>query len=64
MINAMKGKTAAGALTMGDGAAEACMQILAKFKGNKFVAIALARCSSLSRRVLSCCGLLSILCLG
>ena len=40
MINAMKGKTAAGALTMGDGAAEACMQILAKCKGNKFVAMA------------------------
>lgn len=40
MIAAFKGKMAAGALTIGDGGAEACMEILSKVEGNKFIAMA------------------------
>jgi NADPH:quinone reductase-like Zn-dependent oxidoreductase len=40
MILAFEGKTAAGALSIGDGAAEACMAILEKVQGNKFIAMA------------------------
>ncbi|KAG0652096.1 Dehydrogenase azaJ [Hyphodiscus hymeniophilus] len=40
MITALKGKTVAGALTMGDGGADACMDILAKCEGNKFISMA------------------------
>jgi NADPH:quinone reductase-like Zn-dependent oxidoreductase len=40
MINAFKGKTAAGALTMGQGAAEACMAILDAVHGSKFISMA------------------------
>lgn len=40
MVKALKGKTAAGALSIGHGAAEKLMEILDKSKGNKFVALA------------------------
>ncbi|KAK9323711.1 polyketide synthase [Lipomyces orientalis] len=40
MVKAMKGKTAAGALSIGQGAAEKLMAILDKSNGNKFVALA------------------------
>lgn len=40
MIKAMKGKTAAGALSIGQGAAEKLMEILDHCEGNKFVALA------------------------
>lgn len=40
ITNALKGKTAAGALSIGQGAAEKLMEILDKSKGNKFVALA------------------------
>lgn len=40
LINAFKGKTTAGALTMGSGAAQACMDILHKCKGDKFISMA------------------------
>ena len=40
MIKALKGKTIAGALSIGSGAAEACMTILSKTNGGKFIAMA------------------------
>jgi len=40
IILAFKGKRAAGALSIGAGAADACRSILAKSKGNKFIAMA------------------------
>jgi len=41
MIRALKGKSTAGAMSIGNGAAEKCMQILEKSTGtNKFVAMA------------------------
>jgi NADPH:quinone reductase-like Zn-dependent oxidoreductase len=40
IVSAFKGKRAAGALTIGDGGAEACMEILSKVEGNKFIAMA------------------------
>lgn len=40
MISAFKGKTAAGALSLGAGGAEACMAILEKVQGNKFITMA------------------------
>lgn len=40
MIQGFKDKTSAGALSIGDGAAEACMAILDKVQGNKFVSMA------------------------
>jgi NADPH:quinone reductase-like Zn-dependent oxidoreductase len=40
MVKAFKGKTAAGALAIGPGGAEACMAILDKVQGNKFVSLA------------------------
>ena len=40
IINAFKGKTTAGAFSIGQGAAEACHDILHQCKGNKFIAMA------------------------
>ncbi|OKL55497.1 enoyl-reductase-like protein [Talaromyces atroroseus] len=40
MVKALKGKTTAGALSIGQGAAEKLMEILDKSQGNKFVAMA------------------------
>ena len=40
LIDAFKGKTTAGALTIGHGAAEASMDILNKCKGDKFISMA------------------------
>jgi NADPH:quinone reductase-like Zn-dependent oxidoreductase len=40
IISALKGKTTAGALSIGHGAAEACMAILDQSEGDKFVAMA------------------------
>jgi NADPH:quinone reductase-like Zn-dependent oxidoreductase len=40
MIAAMKGKTAAGALSCGSNGAEACMAILDQCQGNKFISLA------------------------
>jgi hypothetical protein len=40
MIKALKGKTLAGAVTMGAGASDACMAILDKSNGQKFVSMA------------------------
>jgi hypothetical protein len=40
IIAAFRGKTTAGALTMGTGAAEACLDILNKCKGDKFISMA------------------------
>lgn len=40
MLSALKDKTAAGALTIGEGGAEACMEVLSKVKGNKFISMA------------------------
>lgn len=40
MIKALKGKITAGALSIGNGAAEQCMHILDKCTGDKFVAMA------------------------
>jgi NADPH:quinone reductase-like Zn-dependent oxidoreductase len=39
IINAFKNKTAAGAMSIGQGGAEACMDILHQCKGNKFIAM-------------------------
>lgn len=39
-IAALKGKSLAGALTIGDGGAEACMAILEKSEGDKFISMA------------------------
>ena len=39
VVEAFKDKTIAGALSMGQGAAEACSKILASCKGNKFIAM-------------------------
>lgn len=40
IIAAFKGKTTAGALSIGQGAAEACLDILGKCQGNRFLAMA------------------------
>ena len=40
IIQAYKGKTTAGAMSIGHGAAEACFDILDKCHGNKFIAMA------------------------
>lgn len=40
MIKAFEGKTAAGALSIGSGAAEGCMAVLEKVEGHKFVSMA------------------------
>jgi NADPH:quinone reductase-like Zn-dependent oxidoreductase len=40
IIRAFKGKTTAGALTMGNGAAEACLDILHQCQGDKFISMA------------------------
>ena len=40
LIHAFKGRTTAGALTVGPGAAEACMDVLDKCKGDKFISMA------------------------
>ncbi|OJJ50607.1 hypothetical protein ASPZODRAFT_126499 [Penicilliopsis zonata CBS 506.65] len=40
IIQAFKGKIAAGALSVGHGAADACMAVLAHCEGNRFVAMA------------------------
>jgi NADPH:quinone reductase-like Zn-dependent oxidoreductase len=40
LIHALKGKTIAGALSIGQGSADACMDVLDKCKGNKFIAMA------------------------
>lgn len=40
MIAELRGKTLAGSITMGDGAADACMAILDKSNGQKFVSMA------------------------
>lgn len=40
MIQALQGKDVAGALTMGQGAVEACLDILPHCRGNKFIAMA------------------------
>lgn len=40
MISGLKGKTVAGALSIGAGAADACMDILDKCEGNKFISMA------------------------
>lgn len=40
IVKALKGKTTAGALSIGQGAAEKCMEILDKSSGHKFVAMA------------------------
>jgi len=40
LIHAFKGKTTVGALTMGSGAAEACMDVLDKCTGDKFISMA------------------------
>ena len=40
IIHAFRGKTTAGALTMGAGAADHCLDILAKCNGNKFISMA------------------------
>jgi NADPH:quinone reductase-like Zn-dependent oxidoreductase len=40
IIRALKGKKVAGALTMGQGAVEACLDILPHVEGNKFIAMA------------------------
>lgn len=39
MLKALEGKPTAGAITIGPGAAEACMKILGKLQGNKFIAM-------------------------
>lgn len=39
VIRAFRGKTSAGALSIGQGAAEACSDILASCQGNKFIAM-------------------------
>ncbi|KAM0126933.1 hypothetical protein ACHAO1_009794 [Botrytis cinerea] len=39
LINAFKGKTTAGAMSIGQGAADACMDILNKCKGRKFLSM-------------------------
>lgn len=39
LILALKGKDTAGAMTIGNGAADACMDILDKCKGNKFISM-------------------------
>jgi NADPH:quinone reductase-like Zn-dependent oxidoreductase len=40
LIRALKGKTVAGAYTIGHGAADACMDILPQCKGDKFISMA------------------------
>ena len=40
LVDAFKGKSTAGALTVGHGAAEACMDVLHKCKGDKFISMA------------------------
>jgi NADPH:quinone reductase-like Zn-dependent oxidoreductase len=40
VIHAFEGKTCAGALSIGNGSADACFDILDKCKGNKFIAVA------------------------
>jgi hypothetical protein len=40
MVNALKSKTTAGALSISQGAAEKCMEILDQSSGHKFVALA------------------------
>ncbi|KAA8565406.1 hypothetical protein EYC84_011111 [Monilinia fructicola] len=39
LINAFKGKTTAGALSIGKGAADACMDVLGKCKGKRFISM-------------------------
>ncbi|RAL58758.1 hypothetical protein DID88_009173 [Monilinia fructigena] len=39
LINAFKGKTTAGAMSIGKGAADACMDILGKCQGKKFISM-------------------------
>ncbi len=40
LIRAFEGKTAAGAISIGHGSAEGCMDVLNKCKGNKFISMA------------------------
>ena len=40
IINALKGKTSAGALAIGNGSADPCIEIIEKSEGKKFVALA------------------------
>lgn len=40
LIHEFEGKTTAGALSVGPGAADACMDVLDKCKGDKFIAMA------------------------
>jgi hypothetical protein len=40
LIRAFEGKTTAGALSIGPGAADACMDVLGKCKGDKFIVMA------------------------
>jgi hypothetical protein len=40
LIQAFEGKTTAGAISISPGAANACMDILDKCKGNKFISMA------------------------
>jgi len=40
LIHALQGKTTAGALSIGNGAAEKCMDVMDKCQGNKFVSMA------------------------
>ena len=40
LVNAFKGKTVAGALSIGQGAADACSDVLDKCNGNKFISMA------------------------
>lgn len=40
LIDALKGKTSAGALAIGDGSADPCIEIIEKSQGKKFVALA------------------------
>ena len=40
LIHAFEGKTTAGAISIGPGAADACMDVLDKCKGNKFISMA------------------------
>lgn len=39
LIHAFKGKTAAGAMSIGSGSADACMDVLHKCQGNKFISM-------------------------
>lgn len=40
IVKAMEGKTVAGAMSIGQGAAEACLDVLGKCKGDKFLSMA------------------------